>query len=160
MYVAERLVGLYSIPAGGRVTPNYPNLMNGPVRVVGNNGQPLIVGQRSLFRGSFEEVSGTRQADLAGEQWFAWYDNASVGMRTWVLVGNQSQDTAEVDVKIGGSLIGHYSIPAGGRVTPVFQGQMNGPVQVTSTTGQPQLVVSQRTLFNNSFDELPGMLLR
>jgi len=160
IYVAERLVGLYSIPAGGRVTPNYPNLMNGPVRVTSTNGQPLIVGQRSLYKGSFEEVPGTNSTDLASEQWFAWYDNASPGMSTWILVGNQSVDTAEVDILIGGEVMDHYSIPAGGRVTPTFPGQMDGPVQIVSTSGQPELVVSQRTLFNNSFDELPGMLLR
>ncbi|MHB8793739.1 MAG: Ig-like domain-containing protein [Thermoleophilia bacterium] len=160
IYVAERLVGLYSIPAGGRVTPDYPNLMNGPVRITCTNGQPLIVGQRSLYRGSFEEVPGTNTTDLASEQWFTWYDNATSGMQTWVLVGNQSTQTAEVDIVIGGEVMDHYSIPAGGRVTPAFPGRMDGPVQVVSTSGAPQLVVSQRTLFNNSFDELPGMLLR
>ncbi len=159
IYVAERLVGYYSIPAGGRITPEYPNLMDGPVRVVCTNSQPLIVSQRSVFKGSFEEVPGTKTTDLASEQWFAWYDNVSTGMKTWVLVGNESQDAAEVDIRIAGNLVGHYSVPAGGRVTPTFPGQMNGPVQVSSTSGQPQLVVSQRTIFNNSFDELPGMLL-
>ncbi len=159
IYVAERLIGMYSVPAGGRITPDYPNLMNGPVRVVSTNGQPLIVGQRSLYMGSFEEVPGTKTSDLADHQWFAWYDNASAGMRTWVLVGNQSPTPTEVDVKIGGNLVGRYSIPAGGRVTPMFPGAMNGPVEVVSVSGTPELVVSQRTVFNNSFDELPGMLL-
>ncbi|MHB8858939.1 MAG: Ig-like domain-containing protein [Thermoleophilia bacterium] len=160
IYVADRLIGVYTIPAGGRITPEYPSLMNGPVRVVCSNSQPLIVGQRSVFRGSFAEVPGTETQDLASEQWFTWYDSASAGMHTWILVGNQSQSTAEVDIRIGGSLIGHYSIPAGGRVTPLFPGLMSGPVQVVSTSGQPELVVSQRTTFNNSFDELPGMLIR
>ena len=159
IYVGGQLIGLYSVPAGGRITPEYPNLMNGPVRVVCTNGQPLIVGQRTLFRGAFEETPGTQTADLASQQWFTWYDDASPGMQTWVLVGNQSDATAEVDVRIAGNLIGHYSIPAGGRVTPLYPGLMNGPVEVTSTSGQPQLVVSQRTTFNNSFDELPGMLM-
>jgi len=160
VYVAEQLVGIYDVPAGGRITPDYPGLMNGPVRVVSTGGQPLIVGQRSLYRGSFEEVPGTVTTDLVNRQWFTWYDNVSTGMRTWILVGNQSSATAEVDVKIGGAVVGHYSIPAGGRVTPTFPGQMNGPVQVVSSDSQAQLVVSQRTTFNNSFDELPGMLIR
>lgn len=159
IYVAERLVGLYSIPAGGRVTPNYPNLMNGPVRVASTNGQPLIVGQRSLYKGSFEEVPGTSSAQLSSSQWFAWYDNASSGMKTWVLVGNQSTQTAEVDILIGGVVTGHYSIPAGGRVTPAYPDRMDGPMQIVSTSGRPELVVSQRTIFNNSFDELPGTQL-
>lgn len=159
IYIAGRLMGLYSVPAGGRVTPDYPNTMNGPVRVVSTNGQPLIVGQRSTYKGSFEEVPGTAPQALTSNQWFAWYDDLSAGMTTWVLVGNESQEIAEVDIRIGGQTMGHYSIPAGGRVTPLFPGQMNGPVQVVSTEGSPQLVVSQRTTFNNSFDELPGMQL-
>jgi hypothetical protein len=36
---------------------------------------------------------------------------------------------------------------------------MSGPVQVDCADSQAQLVVSQRTIFNNSFDELPGTLL-
>jgi len=159
IYIAGTLMGLYEVPAGGRITPDYNGTMNGPVRVISTNGQPLIVGERSTYRGSFEEVPGASDASLTSEQWFAWYDDVSAGMKTWVLVGNQSQTTAEVDVKIGGTLVGHYSIPAGGRVTPLYPGQMNGPVQVVSTEGTPQLVVSQRTTFYNSFDELPGMHL-
>jgi hypothetical protein len=156
IYIGDLLMGLYDVPAGGRITPEFPGVMNGPVRVISNNEQPMIVSQRSTFMGNFEEVPGTSNAQLASHQWFSWYDNASAGMRTWVLVGNQSQEEAEVDIMIGGELMGHYSIPAGGRVTPVFPGEMNGPVEVKSTAGSPQLVVSQRTIFYNSFDELPG----
>lgn len=158
VYVGGQHMGTYSVPVGGRVTPSYPGTMNGPVRVVSTNGQPMIVSQRTLFKGSFEEVSGMPPSELGSEAWFPWYDNSSPGMMTWILVGNQSQETAEVDINIGGSKVGHYSIPAGSRVTPVFPGKMNGPVQVVSTQGQPQLVVSQRVIYNNSFDEVPGML--
>lgn len=97
-------------------------------------------------------------AELSSEAWFPLYDFSSRGMMTWILVGNQSQETAEVDINIGGNKVGHYSITAGSRVTPVFPGKMNGPVQVVSTQGQPQLVVSQRVIYNNSFDEVTGML--
>ncbi|RJQ44246.1 MAG: hypothetical protein C4534_06715 [Gaiellales bacterium] len=156
VYIGGQLAGFYNVPAGGRVTPNFPNLMNGPVRVVSSNGQPLMVSERSVFRGSFEEVPGVTPAELNCDQWFAWYDNASTGMKTWILVGNQSQEEAVVDIKIGNQLVGRYNVPAGGRVTPTFPGQMNGPVQVKSSVeGQP-LVVSQRTTYYNSFDELPG----
>ncbi len=158
IYIAEQLVGFYSIPAGGRVTPEFPNVMDGPVRVVCTNDQPLIVSQRSTYLGSFEEVPGAAQADLDSEQWFAWYDSASAGMKTWILVGNKSSQAVEVDIEIAGENMGRYSIPAGGRVTPVFPGEINGPVKVKGAAGQP-LVVSQRTTFQNSFDELPGTML-
>lgn len=158
VYIGERLTGRYAIPAGGRVTPEYPGVMDGPVRVVSTNSQPLVVGERSTYRGSFEEVAGATSIDLSSEQWFAWYDHVSPGMRTWVLVGNQGSETAQVEVRIGGNTVGRYSVPAGGRVTPVFPGQLNGPVQVVSTNGQP-LVVSQRATYNNSFDELAGSIV-
>lgn len=160
IYVGGKLVGYYNIPVGGRVTPNFPNLMNGPVRVVSSNNQPLMVSERSIYKGSFEEVPGIKPSELYSDQWFAWYDNTSAGMKTWVLVGNQSQSEAVVDIKIGDQLVGRYTVPAGGRVTPTFPGQMNGPVQVKSTQEGQQLVVSQRTTFYNSFDELPGTSMR
>lgn len=158
IYIAGRLVGFYSIPAGGRVTPDFPSVMDGPVRVVCTNDQPLIVSQRSTYLGSFEEVPGAAQADLDSEQWFAWYDSASAGMQTWILVGNKSNQTVEVDIEIAGSNMGHYSIPPAGRITPVFPGEINGPVKVKGSAGQP-LVISQRTTFQNSFDELTGTML-
>lgn len=159
IYIGERLMGRYSIPAGGRVAPEYPGVMDGPVRVVSTNGQPLVAGERSTYRGSFEEVAGTANSNLSSEQWFTWYDYASPGMKTWILVGNQGGQSAEVDIRINGSVVGHYTIPAGGRVGPTFPGQLSGPVQVTSTNGQP-LVVSQRVTYNNSFDELAGSVVR
>jgi beta-mannanase len=160
IYIAGQLVGYYAVPAGGRITPEFPGVMNGPVRVVSSNGEPLIVGQRSTYLGSFEEVPGVSPGELYNDQWFAWYDSQSAGMKTWVLVGNQSQTTARVSVSIAGRVVGHYVIPPGGRVTPTFPGQMNGPVEVKSSVEGQRLVVSQRTTYFNSFDELPGTLLR
>ncbi len=159
IYVGGRLMGRYNVPAGGRVAPQYAGTVDGPVRVVSTGGQPLVASQRSLYLNSFEEVPGTPPGNLVDNQFFAWYDSASPGMRTWVLVGNQSSEPADVDVKIAGSVVGHYTIPAGGRITPVFPGQMNGPVEVTGTQGR-QLVISQRVIYNSSFDEVGGRALQ
>ncbi len=153
--IAGKVVGRYQVPAGGRITPDFPGVMNGPVEVTSTNGQPLMASQRSLYNGSFVEVNGAAPNDLAANQWFAWYDDVSAGMTTWVLVGNQGQAPVSVDIKIAGSDVGRYTIPAGGRVTPVFPGQLNGPVQVTAEQGS-RLVVSQRTIYRGSFDEVLG----
>jgi uncharacterized protein YcfL len=160
IYIGGQLMGFYNIPAGGRVTPNFPNLMNGPVRVVATNGQPLLVSERSVYMGSFEEVPGITPDELNSDQWFGWYDYASTGMRTWILVGNQSQQTAEIEIQIGDQIVGRYSVPPAGRITPTFPGRMNGPVQVKSSIEGQQLVVSQRTTYFNSFDELPGTMMQ
>jgi len=158
IYIAGKLMGRYHVPAGGKVTPVYPGTMNGPVRVISVDGQPLIASQRSVYYGSFEEVTANPASGLVSNQWFAWYDSASPGMTTWVLVGNQGQTKVDVDIKIGGRVVGRYQVPAGGRITPVFQGQINGPVEISGTSGS-QLVVSQRVIYYGSFDEVLGRAL-
>jgi beta-mannanase len=158
VYVAGRLMGNYNIPAGGRITPSYPGTVDGPVRVVATGGQPLIASQRTLFKAGFAEVTGTSPARQSSDQWFAWYDSGTPGMLTWLLVGNQGQAETAVDVRIAGSIVGHYTIPAGGRITPVFSGQVNGPVEVTGSAGS-SLITSERVIYYGSFDEVAGRAL-
>ena len=61
------------------------------------------------------------------------------------------------DVFIGGSPIGSYYVPSGGRVLPYFPGVQTGPVQVVSTTGAP-IFTSQRSLYGpySTFNEVMG----
>ena len=47
----------FTIPEGGMITPQFENLIGGPVRVVCTSGQPLMVSQRVLFRYSPVYVS-------------------------------------------------------------------------------------------------------
>jgi len=145
----------YVVPAGGTITPEFPNVINGPVRVVSTNGQPLFTSERSLYHGSLEEVRGMDASSLTGSNWFTWYDYASAGMANWILVGNMNPQTANVQIRIGGILVGQYAIPPGGRITPVYPGVMNGPVEVRETSGRG-LLVSQRVIYNSSFNELMG----
>ena len=158
VYIAGILRGTYSVPVGGRVTPVYPNVMDGPVKVVCTNQQPLIVSQRVLFKDSFNEVLGIPGSKLSSEYNFTWYDSTPQNfMRgNWILIGNMDTGTADVDVYIGGALMGHYSIAAGSRITPQYPQVMNGPVKVVSTNGK-KLIVSQRILFKDSFEEFQGL---
>lgn len=143
----------YVIPAGGTITPDYTDVVDGPVRVVSTNSQPLLTSERSLYYGSLEEVSGTSASSLTSSNWFAWYDYASAGMVDWIMIGNTSQQTANVQIRIGGVLMDQYSIPPGDRITPVYPGVINGPVEVRETSGRG-LIVSQRVIYNSSFNEL------
>ncbi len=153
----------FTVPEGGRVTPSWPNLMSGPVRVTCTNGQPLIVSQRVLFRDSFNEVMGTPAADLADDYVFTWYDSlAENGMAgNWVLVSNQGSVPADVQILIGGVVRAEYSAAGGNAlapgaiVTPQFPRLMSGPVEVRSTNHQP-LIASQRVLYRQSFNEVMG----
>ncbi len=158
VYIGGNLMGTYSIPAGGRVTPAYPNVTDGPVKVVCTNSQPLIVSQRVLFRDSFNEVLGVPESKLSSEFNFTWYDckpeNYMKG--NWILIGNMDRGDASVDVYIGGQLMGSYTVPQGGRITPQYPNVMNGPVKVVSTNSK-KLIVSQRILFKDSFEEFQGL---
>ncbi len=159
IYIGGVLMGTYSVPVGGRVTPSYPGVTNGPVKVVCTNQQPLIVSQRVLFRESFNEVLGVPESKLASEFNFTWYDSTPENyMRgNWILIGNMDTGAAAVDVYIGGALMGSYSVPQGGRITPQYPHVMNGPVKVVSTNGK-KLIVSQRILFKDSFEEFQGLM--
>ena len=61
------------------------------------------------------------------------------------------------DVSIGGSPIGSYYVPSGGRVLPNYAGIQNGPVQVVSTTGTA-IFTSQRSIYGpySTFNEVMG----
>ncbi|MBI5871266.1 MAG: hypothetical protein HZB44_10010 [Actinobacteria bacterium] len=158
VYIAGVLKGTYNIPVGGRVTPSYPDTTDGPVRVVSTNMQPLIVSQRVLYKDSFNEVLGVPESKLSSEYVFTWYDNKPENsMRgNWVIIGNMDTGDAAVDVYIGGTLMGSYVVPEGGRATPSYPDVMDGPVRVVSTNGK-KLIVSQRMLFKDSFEEFQGL---
>jgi hypothetical protein len=144
----------YSIPAGGRVTPIYRGMLDGPVRVVSTNGQNIFASERVLYEDSFNEVMGYPSNQLTTEYWFPWYD--AVSMPTWILVGNpSSSQTADVDIYIG-STKNSYSIPPGGRVAPIYRGTVGGPVRVVSTNGQ-KIFASERALYKGvGFSEVMG----
>jgi hypothetical protein len=137
-------------------TPQFPGVMGGPVTV--GSTQPLIASQRVLYKDSFNEIAGIPADQLETTYYFSWYDaEAANGMQgDWILVGNQGNATATVQIYIAGALRGSYEVPAGGQITPSYPGTTNGPVKVISTNNQP-LIVSQRVLYRNSFNEVLGI---
>ncbi|MHB8793696.1 MAG: hypothetical protein ACYC6O_10225 [Thermoleophilia bacterium] len=149
-----------SIAPGGHVewmsaTP----LTNGAVRVASVNGQELAVSQRALYKGSFSEVLAVEYVNLDDEYHFPWYDNtASWGMNgDWICVTNLGGATANVEVTIGGSLATTMTIPAGGHSEWNSPTPLNdGPVKVASTNAQP-LLVSQRVIYKETFNEVMGI---
>jgi len=146
---------------GGRVTPIYNNINNGPVRVVSTNAVPIITSERA-YRGpnltDFNEMMGFPADQLTTEYWFPLYNTTSF-MQTYLTIGNASPSTsAAVSVYIAGQLKGSYMIPVGGRVTPIYDGINNGPVQVVSTNAVP-IITSERAYRGpnlTDFNELMG----
>ncbi|MCL4474412.1 MAG: glucosaminidase domain-containing protein [Actinobacteria bacterium] len=153
-----------ALAPGAIVTPDFPFIIGGPVVVKSTNHQPLIVSQRVLYKDSFNEVMGVPTTSLGSEYLFTWYDldrSGGVMHGDWILAANHGGVPADVDMFIGGVLKARYSaatgnpIPPGGMVTPIFDHVTDGPVRVVSTNGQP-LMVSQRVLFRNTFEEVQG----
>ncbi|MCL4473007.1 MAG: Ig-like domain-containing protein [Actinobacteria bacterium] len=161
VYIGSTCKGTYTLPPGGIATPTYAGMMDGSVRVKSRGGQKLIVSQRVIYKNAFSEVMGTGVSDLDKEYFFTWYDSKRENSMNgnWVLIGNEnSSAAADVYVEIGGKRMGDYSIPAGGRITPVFPNTMGGPVHVgcTSCRGDQKIMASQRVLYKDSFEEVQG----
>lgn len=156
------LKGTYSIAPGENVTPQYPDYMNGPVRVECTNGQPIIVSQRVLWGASFNEVIGMPDRSLDTIYYFTWYDMIrSSGMTgNWVLISNINDTPVHAQVFIGidPTPKGTYTIQPHQSVTPNYPELKDGPVKVicTDCTGTQKIMVSQRVLFKESFEEVQG----
>jgi hypothetical protein len=123
----------------------------------------IFASERSTYLGSFNEVMGVPSNQFTTEYWFPWYDG--VYMTTWILVGNPSSgQTAYVDIYIGGvkKNVTPYAIAPGGNVTPMFPGNINGPVRVVSVAGSGtpipiDIFSSERSIYQGTFSEVMGM---
>lgn len=153
----------FTIPEGGRVAPQFPDIMGGPVKVVSVGGQPLTASQRVLYRETFNEVQGIPAERLTDTYEFTWYDSRRAGYMfgDWLLISNQGGLPADVEVWVGAMRLAEFSaangnaLAPGAVITPMFSETVGGPVRVVSTNHQP-LVTSQRVLFQESFSEVMG----
>jgi hypothetical protein len=169
VYIGVELVATYTVAEGNAlqpgaiVTPQFPGRMGGSVWVRSVNGQPLIASQRVLYKDSFSEIMGAPTAGLGSEYFFPWYDLSSSSMNgDWIVVANRDTEPADVEIYVGNILAARLAaatgnaIPPGGIAIPSFSGMMGGPVRVVSTNSR-KLLVSQRTLYRDSFEEVQGV---
>jgi len=161
VFIGDKKMGTYTIDPGKDVTPVYPEMIGGPVRVVSTNGMKLMVSQRVIYHGSFSEVMGYPASLLDNVYFFTWYDmtgNFSPG--DWILISNLNNSVVHASVYVGDSSnpVGTYPIAPHQDVTPTYAGLMNGPVRVVCTdcTKTEKIMVSQRSLYKQSFDEVLG----
>jgi hypothetical protein len=141
------------VQPGGRVTPTYEDLMTGPVKVLCDN--PVYVTERAIYKTSFNEVVGIPPSAFNTMQSFPWYDD--VYMRTWVLIGNPSATLpATCGVTIGSALPTpvQFVIGPNSRVTPIFDGILDGPVKVECDR---PVFASERAIYLDSFNEVVGI---
>src|SRR5262249_4250411 len=93
-----------SVPPGGTATPSFPGLLGGPVRVVVTNQVPILVGQRTVHTGNFNEVALTSPEKFGGpgtsqQRYFPWYDYAWAQGGAWVLVANPGGAVITAEVR-------------------------------------------------------------
>jgi len=158
IYIGGVLKGSYTIPAGGNVTPRWVGLVGGPVQVKSTNGVNIFASERvfTVPYNSFNEVMGYPANQFTTEYWFPWYD--TVYMNTYLLVGNTSAtQSAKVEIYIGASKMGTYSIAPNSTLKQRYAGKVDGPVRVVSINGV-NIVASEYTLSGteNSFNEVMG----
>ncbi|MBE0429979.1 MAG: hypothetical protein IBX61_08955 [Thermoleophilia bacterium] len=164
VYVGTSKMDTFAIDPGEQITPQYTNTMGGPVRVISENGQNLVVSQRVLYKNSFSEVTAVPEEKLDTIYYFTWYDmiRASGMKGNWVLISNINDTPVQAEVYIGpngpASYRGTYTIQPNQSATPFYPELMNGPVSVvcTSCSSGQKLMVSQRVLFKDSFEEVQG----
>src|SRR6185503_11675399 len=83
------------------------------------------------------------------------------GGYSWVnfeqLTGLLYEPVANVEVTIGGNPMGSYDVPSGSRISPIYPGINNGPVQVHSTNGA-DIIVSERAYRGLNYTDWNEML--
>ncbi|MHB1391171.1 MAG: hypothetical protein ACYCXF_08080 [Thermoleophilia bacterium] len=163
VYIGTHRMGNYKVDPGDRVTPQYPDTIGGPVRVVSKNGQRLVVSQRVLYKESFNEVTAMPGDQLDSIYYFTWYDmTRNSGMKgNWILMSNITDTTVHAQIFIGTSATPKgpiYEIAPHQSVTPTYPELMDGPVRVLCTDCAPgkNILVSQRILYKDTFEEVQG----
>lgn len=110
------------------------------------------------------------------KNYWSWYDAQSPGVRNWVLmanvnssvwnqgfgldIGNQAMDLSPFSLSGGdcpSSGCASGEVPMGMNITPSFPGMMGGPVVARSQTDENSLLTSQRVLWGDSLEEVPGI---
>ncbi len=75
----------FTIGPLGKVTPQFPGVVSGPVEV---SSDINVFTSERVMKGpynSFNEFMGFPADQLTNDYWFPWYDG--VNMTTWVVVG-------------------------------------------------------------------------
>lgn len=157
--------GTQSIAAGDSWFQIYPNLNDGMVEVIcwdcKTGDDNLVVSQRAIFKNTFNEYIASEWDDLSDTWYFPWYDNtAAWGWKgSWIVIANPNATDASVTITIDGSAIAEspVTVNANSRLPVKVAATTNaGPVKVDATGGQ-KLLVTERVLFKDSFNEVAGL---
>ncbi|MHB1390663.1 MAG: fibronectin type III domain-containing protein, partial [Thermoleophilia bacterium] len=104
------------------------------------------------------EISFTTAGVNDRYYYLPWYDSrAAAGLRSWITVANMTNHTITgVEVYVGGTSRGIHDITSGGHLELKYDDAIGGPAYVripAGITSGDKLTVSERTLYQNSFNE-------
>ena len=163
--IGGTLRGTYMIPTHNHTRPAYPNINNGPVKVLSTNGVPVVASERVAYSPdngvtwtSYSEMMGLPNSQLATCYNFPWYNN--IDLDTQLRFANVASSAATVHVTIGGTeMAGSPFTLAPGASTRKSFAVNSGPVKIESNV---KLVASGRVAYFNgskwtSFSELMGL---
>lgn len=162
IYIHGLLKGTYQIGPNIEQNFTFDGVRDGPVRVRSTNGQKLLVAERTLYNGGFNEVEGIPASQLTSEYSYPWYDDlAANGFSSdWVLISNLGSGTNHVDVYFQNMSTPSYSynVAPNSTIIPFYQNRVGGPIKVKCTTCSAgnNIITSQRSIYNGHFEELPG----
>ena len=152
-----------TLAVGASTRISYPNVNNGPVRIVSNVN--IVAAERVIYkvRGvqtSFSEMMGLPNNQLNNTYWFPWYNN--VNLDTQLRFANVSEtQTASVNVYIGGQLMAGspFTLLPKASTRQSFVGVDNGPVRIVSNI---PIVAAERVIYKvngiqTSFSEMMGL---
>ncbi|MEW6019888.1 MAG: hypothetical protein AB1760_17660, partial [Pseudomonadota bacterium] len=160
------------VPGGNTLPYIEPGTMGGPVKATSTNGGQALISQRTLRGSSFEEVVTSESTRLSDHFYWPWYDSQTAGYQNWIVIDNPSaSDTVHVVITMNddqGSpvTLGESDILPNSNWTPIFPGNMGGPVELKASlsgstwpTNPRDVVASQRVLsnFGTAFNEMPGI---
>lgn len=153
--LAGEIIDSYNLSSGNQVEVLYPNTISGPLKILSDI--PIYATQRTLYEGSFNEYKAINLSNLSSEYSFPFYDTRDSQKRAWILVGNDEDNSADVEVLLNGNLIDSFTLGPREQVQKIYVNQFGGPIVVRNPTTNRDLYVTQRNLYNGSFNEFPGI---
>jgi len=151
--LAGEVVGAYTLEPGARAIPKLSARKGGPVEVISDMN--IYTTQRTVINGAFSEYAGIPAESLTNHYYYSWIDASQSDHRVWTFVANPSDtDTAHVTIKIGGNIVGTYTLQPGEQVHPEFEGMLDGPVEVESDIA---VLTTQRTVLDGALNEYAGI---
>jgi len=156
--------GIQTVNRGQSLPVSYPNVNDGPVKIVSTNNVPVLASERVIYtvngiKTSFSEMRALPNGQLDNTYWLPWYNN--VDLDTQLRFGNVSCSTATVHVLIGGAELNGspFTIAAGASTRKSFTGVNDGPVEIVSNVN---IVAAERVIYTvhgtqTSFTEMMAL---